>query len=289
MPTDARFLMCPPTYFEVSYVINPWMQGNVAKAQASEAAKQWDALHAALSRRARVELVDAAPGLPDMPFAANAGVVYRDIFVPSRFRHEERRGEEAHFERWFEAAGYTLKRPPQGVYFEGAGDALLDRGVSRLWMGWGHRTDLASADALQTMLDIEVQPLRLADPRFYHLDTCFCPLTGGFLLYNPAAFDDASRARIEACVPAGRRLAVDADDAQAFACNAVDLGDAVVMNRASPALKQGLRALGFDTLEVPLGEFMKSGGSAKCLTLRLDETGGMASGRIAPAANAVAG
>lgn len=282
MPTDARFLMCPPTYFEVSYVINPWMQGNVAKAQASEAAAQWDALHAALSRRARVELIEAAPGLPDMPFAANAGLVYRDTFVPSRFRHPERRGEEAHFERWFDAAGYTLKLPPQGVYFEGAGDALLDRGAARLWMGWGHRTDLASAEVLQAMLDIEVQPLRLADPRFYHLDTCFCPLTGGCLLYNPAAFDDASRARIEACVPARRRLAVVEQDALAFACNAVDVGDAVLMNQASPALKQGLRGLGFDTVEVPLGEFMKSGGSAKCLTLRLDEAGHPASRATAP-------
>lgn len=273
MANNARFLMCPPTFFEVSYVINPWMQGNVAQADASDAAAQWDTLHEALASRAQVALIDAAPGLPDMPFAANAGVVYRDVFVPSRFRHEERRGEEAHFERWFDAAGFRLQAPPEGVYFEGAGDALLDRGAERLWMGHGHRSDLACADMLRDTLDIDVQPLRLVDPRFYHLDTCFCPLTGGYLMYFPGAFDADSLARIEARVPAQRRLAVAAEDALAFACNAVDVGDAVLINRSNPALARGLRAFGYEAVEVPLGEFMKSGGSAKCLTLRLDEAG----------------
>jgi N-dimethylarginine dimethylaminohydrolase len=271
MANDARFLMCPPTYFEVAYVINPWMQGNVDRVRGTEATTQWNALHRALGRRAAVELIEPVAGLPDMPFTANAGLVYRDVFVPSRFRHAERRGEEAYFEHWFAAAGFTLRMPPHGLRFEGAGDALLDRGESRLWMGHGHRTDIGCAAALRDMLDIDVVPLRLVDPRFYHLDTCFCPLSGGYLMYFPAAFDAASLAAIEARVPAHRRLAVGEQDALDFACNAVDVGDAVLLNRASGVLSRALRAFGFDTVEVPLGEFMKSGGSAKCLTLRLDD------------------
>lgn len=271
MTHRPRFLMCLPTFFEVSYVINPWMLGNVDHVQIKQAHQQWRTLHDALSQRADVVLVDAAAGLPDMPFTANAGVVYRDAFVPSHFRHAERRGEEPLFEKWFEENGYRLSPFPD-VFFEGAGDALLDRGQSRLWMGHGHRTDIASADMLQAVLDIEVVPLRLVDPRFYHLDTCFCPLSGGVLMYFPEAFDAESRARIESRVPADRRLAVSEADAITFSCNAVDVGDAVLLNHASESLSGQLRTFGFETISVPLSEFMKSGGSAKCLTLRLDES-----------------
>jgi N-dimethylarginine dimethylaminohydrolase len=34
-----------------------------------------------------------------------------------------------------------------------------------------------------------VLPLELVNPRFYHLDTCFCPLAPGEALYYPDAFD----------------------------------------------------------------------------------------------------
>lgn len=271
MTARARFLMCPPTHFEVAYVINPWMEGQVDNVHRSQAREQWDVLHDALSACADVELVEAGQGLPDMPFTANAGVVLGDVFVPSRFAHNQRRGEEPMFERWFAGHGYRVQRLPGDLPFEGAGDALLDRAVPRLWMGHGHRTDLGCAAQLQDMLDIEVIPLRLVDPRFYHLDTCFCPLQGGVLMYYPAAFDDESRARIEARVPAGMRVPVDEADAGAFACNAVDTGDAVLLNRAGEALVGALRDFGYATVQVPLGEFMKSGGAAKCLTLRLDE------------------
>ena len=281
MTRRHRFLMCPPTFFEVSYVINPWMQGNVDHVQGTRALAQWQSLHRALNGRADVALIEAAAALPDMPFTANAGLVFGDTFVPSRFRHVERRGEEPHFEQWFGEQGFRVSAPPADVFFEGAGDALLDRGESRLWMGHGHRTDLASAQMLQAALDIDVVPLRLVDPRFYHLDTCFCPLTGGILMYYPAAFDADSRARIESRVPADRRLAVGEADAATFSCNAVDLGDAVVMNQASDTLSRQLHAFGFEAISVPLGEFMKSGGSAKCLTLRLDEED-QASGAVSP-------
>lgn len=271
MSRRARFLMCPPTHFEVAYVINPWMRDHVAGVRAAAAAAQWQALHDVIAARADVVRIEPAAGLPDMPFTANAGLVCGDRFVPSRFRHPQRRGEEAHFERWFADAGFAVHALPDDLYFEGAGDALLDRGAARLWMGHGHRTDAGCAAVLQAMLGLEVVPLRLVDDRFYHLDTCFCPLQGGRLLYYPAAFDADSLARIEARVPEALRVAVDEDDALAFACNAVDLGDAVALNRAGPALKRALHGFGYATLEVPLDEFMKSGGSAKCLTLRLDE------------------
>jgi lysine-ketoglutarate reductase/saccharopine dehydrogenase-like protein (TIGR00300 family) len=109
------------------------------------------------------------------------------------------------------------------------------------------------------------------DERFYHLDTCFCPLTGGYLLYYPPAFDSYSNRLIEMRVPAEKRIAIDEPDAVNFACNAVNVGQTVIMNQASDDLKAQLAAVGFEVVETPLTEFLKAGGAAKCLTLRVNE------------------
>ncbi|MFT4249183.1 MAG: arginine deiminase-related protein [Pseudomonas sp.] len=271
-PVRHRLLMCPPTHFAVEYVINPWMEGQLHQVATERALAQWQALRAiAETAGAAVEQVAPGAGLPDMPFAANAGLVLGGDFVPSRFRHPERRGEEALFIDWFERAGFRIRELPGSIFFEGAGDALLDRGAARLWMGHGHRSDLAAAPELEHMLDIEVVPLRLVDPRFYHLDTCFCPLRGGRLMYFPGAFDTASRQAIEARVPPHLRIAVEDADALDFACNAVDMDEVVLLNRASPALQRALAGFGYRVQQTPLDEFLRAGGSAKCLTLRLDE------------------
>jgi N-dimethylarginine dimethylaminohydrolase len=124
---------------------------------------------------------------------------------------------------------------------------------------------------LSDRLGAEVVTLKLVDQRFYHLDTCFCPLEGGYAMYYPPAFDEASRAVIEKRIPAAKRIAIDEEDALAFACNAVNIDETVVVNRATPAFVKALAAKKFEVLQSPLAEFMKAGGSAKCLTLRLDE------------------
>jgi N-dimethylarginine dimethylaminohydrolase len=273
--TVPRILMCAPTFFEVSYVINPWMTGHVHDTTAERSRRQWDALRETVARHADVVVQPAAEGQPDMVFAANAGLVFGNSFVPSRFRYDERKGEEPHNHAWFARHGFDVVELPEGVFFEGAGDALFDRGTSRrLWMGHGHRSDAEAAPALARLLDVEVLPLKLADPRFYHLDTCFCPLANGYTLYFPAAFDAASLALIERHVPPAERIVVDEHDAVEFACNAVNLGRVVILNRASGGLRSRLEAAGFMVIEVALDEYMKSGGAAKCLTLRLDEAVG---------------
>ncbi|KAG9579910.1 hypothetical protein KCV01_g15946, partial [Aureobasidium melanogenum] len=274
--TVPRVLMCAPTFFEVSYVINPWMTDHVNDTTTERSRRQWDALRETIARHADVVLQPPVEGLPDMTFAANAGLVFGNAFVTSRFRYPQRQGEEAHARAFFQRHGFDIVELPDGVFFEGAGDALFDRGTARrLWMGHGHRSDLAAAGELAKSLDIEVIPLKLADPRFYHLDTCFCPLAQGYTLYFPAAFDAASLASIERHVPPGLRIAVDEHDAVEFACNAVNLGRVVILNRASEKLRSRLEGAGFMLIEVALDEFMKSGGAAKCLTLRLDEAVGV--------------
>lgn len=265
------FLMCPPRHYEVSYVINPWMEGNVAHADLGLAARQWQALRDGLARVAEVREMPSAAGVPDMVFTANAGLVLQDKVVLSHFRHAERQAEEPHFRAWFESQGLRVLAMPAGIPFEGAGDALLDRQSELLWMGYGHRTDVRAAPLIAGWLEIEVQSLQLVDPRFYHLDTCFCPLEGGYVMAYLPAFDAASRKAIAGRVPAHRLIAVGEEDALHFACNAVNAGRHVFLNQASPQLRAQLEGKGFEVHETPLSEFMKAGGAAKCLTLKLNE------------------
>jgi len=275
------FLMCPPEYFNVAYIINPWMHGNLRRIDNAVAKQQWRSLYDVLTDHATVRLVLPQPGSPDMVFTANAGLVKGRRFIASRFRYPERQNEEPYFADWFMDRGYEVSLMPRDVPFEGAGDALFDRGPGSslagtgsnnwLWLAYGHRSIEAAREVLAARLDAEVVVLRLVDQRFYHLDTCFCPLEGGCLLYYPAAFDDESRAAIEKRVPAARRIAIGEEDALAFACNAVNFASTVVVNHATKEFVQALARKGFEVVQTPMSEFMKAGGSAKCLTLRLDE------------------
>ena len=268
---ESRFLMCPPTHYDVDYVINPWMEGNVHRSAKAVAAAQWQQLQEVLAGHARVEQLEPQPGLPDLVFTANAGVVVDDSVVLARFFHPERQGEEPWFQQWFASQGYRVTLLPADLPFEGAGDALLDRSGGWLWAGYGFRSELAAHPLLAEALAVEVLSLRLMDERFYHLDTCFCPLSDGTLLYYPPAFDFYSNRLIETRVPAAKRLVVGEADALAFACNAVNVGRSVILNQASAGLRHQLETRGYDLVETPLSEFLKAGGAAKCLTLRLDE------------------
>src|SRR5579884_2206253 len=267
----VRFLMCPPDKYEVDYVINPWMEGNIHKASPEQAMGQWEGLYSLLSQHAEVERITPQAGLPDMVFTANAGVIVGDKFVLSRFLHRERQGEEAPFKKWFTKQGFEVFELPPDLPFEGAGDALMDRAGACLWAGYGFRSELDSHPHLARWLNIEVISLRLIDPRFYHLDTCFCPLEDGWLLYYPQAFDAYSNRLIEQRVPAEKRLTVGEADAVRFACNAVNIGKNIFVNQFSADLRARVEAAGFEIIETPLSEFMKAGGAAKCLTLRLTE------------------
>ena len=266
-----RILMCAPDHYDVDYVINPWMEGNIHKSSRDRAVEQWRGLYQVLKSHATVDLVTPQKGVPDMVFTANAGLVLGDNVVLSRFLHKERQGEEPFFKAWFEENGYNVYELPKDLPFEGAGDALLDREGRWLWAGYGFRSELDSHPYLAKWLDIEVLSLRLIDERFYHLDTCFCPLANGYLLYYPGAFDAYSNRLIEMRVASEKRIAIAEADAVNFACNTVNIENVVVMNKASDNLKARLGEVGFQVQETPLTEFLKAGGAAKCLTLRVTE------------------
>ncbi|HEB90997.1 MAG TPA: nitrate reductase [Deltaproteobacteria bacterium] len=266
-----RLLVCPPRYFRVDYVINPWMTEQIGRVDGELARKQWGELMESLSREASLLEIEPSACSPDMCFTANAGLAASDRVVPARFRMPERSREEGFFERWFVRSGFEVFRLPGDEAFEGEGDALFQPGDGLLWAGHGERSRHATHDELGRIFDVEVVSLGLVDSRFYHLDTCLAPLPGGRLIYYPGAFDEASKHAIESRIAPERRLAVEEDDAVGFACNLLRLGDRIFLNRASPKLRRALARWGFETFERPVGEFLKAGGGVKCLSMMLDQ------------------
>ncbi|MGA2050391.1 MAG: arginine deiminase-related protein [Terracidiphilus sp.] len=258
-----------PKLYEVSYVINPWMRGNLGNSSQRRAMEQWETLYDALLPLANIHLIEQVAGSPDMVFTANAGLARGGIVAISSFYHPERQEEEQHFRRWFVEAGYSIVDLPRETPFEGEGDALFSSDMSRLWVGYGTRTLQTSHLILRSLWDAEVVGLHLIDPRFYHLDTCFAPLDDGLVLYFPPAFDAVSLARIEGFYSQEHRIAVGEADAVRFACNAVNIGRTIVLNRIGAKLERTLRDRGFDVVQLDLDEFLKAGGAAKCLVMKL--------------------
>lgn len=262
-----RFLMCEPNFFEVCYVINPWMEGNLGKVNNSLAKQQWKNLYDIVAKQASVSLIEPIAGLPDMTFTANAGVVRGKDFLVSSFRHAERQPEAKFFEKFFSSHGYQVLHLTEKTIFEGAGDALFDA-QKRLWFGSGIRSESHALEGIVNALHVETHALELIDPRWYHLDTAFCPLPEGRAMAYAGAF---SRKSVEVLNHAfGENILwVSKMDAENFVCNAVSIGRNVIMYRASAELKLALAQRGFDIIEADVSEFLKAGGACKCLTLEI--------------------
>ena len=259
-------LMCPPDHYGIEYEINPWMS-RVRQSDSDLARRQWHALHDRLvSLGIDVRLMRAVERLPDLVFTANAGLVWRGTAFLSRFRHPARQGETAYDDAWFREAGFETVAPPESWSFEGAGDALFCGDT--LFGGYIIRSEIAALQWVAGEMGCRVIPLQLIDPRYYHLDTCFCPLNPTTAIVHLPAFDEYGRQALRQHVPT--LIEVRAEEAQRFACNAVVVGRNVVLNTGCQDLEEQLRERGYTPHSTPLDEFIKAGGSAKCLTLRLD-------------------
>jgi len=260
--------MCRPTFYTIAYEINPWMH-LARQANHPRALQQWNQLYQTLTKtlRVRVSLLPPQPRVPDLVFTANAGLVVGRTLIRSNFRHPQRRREEPIVEQQFRRMGYRVVRLPRRFNFEGEGDALWVGDT--LVFGFRFRSDAQAHVQLSRLLKARVLPVELTDRRFYHLDTCFCPLDGQAVLWFPKAFDRYGRKVIEGL--ATDCVAVSERDAVRFACNAIVIGRAIVMQTGvSSALRRALARRGFTIHQVDLSEFLKAGGSAKCLALRLN-------------------
>ena len=279
--------LCPPWSFDVNYSINPWMEGNFHQVDRLQASSQWNELFNTLrSAGANLKVIAPPPAdCPDAVFIANAGLLFKRNFILSRFRFEERAAEEPFFAAQFApgtSADVSLLHTidagtREQVAFEGAGDCLFDRRLNVLWLGFGFRTQLGAKPWIERHIDacagheVVLRPLELVDPRFYHLDTCFCPLDTGQLLWYPEAFSDHSRYVIDLWY-GERGIPICEEDALNFACNAVSVGKKVILPKISRYTEQLLSERdGLEVLQVDMSQYLRSGGACKCLTLEAVE------------------
>ena len=248
------------------------MAGNVHRPLRDRAFAQWRKLFEGLQPFADVRILQAERECPDMTFLAHTALLQYGVAAISSFAHTQRQPEERHLRCWLEEAGFLIWNTPREIAFEGGGDAIFDETAPILWAAHGVRTCERSHTHLAAAWHVRVESLHLIDPRFYHLDTCFTPLHGGFVLYYPDAFDRQSQARIESVYPKERRLIVTEAEATQFACNVLNVERHIFMGEVRGSIERRLESAHYDVHSFPISEFLRGGGSVRSLALRLSDS-----------------
>jgi N-dimethylarginine dimethylaminohydrolase len=275
MPEPSGVLMCPPDHYDVLDVKNPFMAGQVGSVNRGLARRQWEEVKAAFESAGKpVSLITPVEGLEDMVFCANQTFVgvnpkMEKVCLLAQMRHSSRRREVPAFEAWFKEKGYTIAKLKEGVSFEGAGDAIWHPGKRLIWGGHGFRSQVEAYDEVARAFESPVVLLKLVNEKFYHLDTCFCPLTSEAVLIYPSAFDAESLGLILKIFPIVL-TAGEGEGGRLLACNAavVDSKTAILQKGAS-AVARHMGVMGLRVIEVDTSEFIKSGGSAYCMKMYL--------------------
>jgi N-dimethylarginine dimethylaminohydrolase len=257
-----HYVMTPPQFFAVDYAINPWMDTDTP-VDVAVAVAQWAHLRDTYRQLGHVvDLVAPVPGLPDMVYAANGGLILNGAAVVARFKYPQRQQESLAYADWMTSHGYT---PVQTRHVnEGQGD-LLPIGEMIL-AGHGFRTDPRAHAEIAEIFGRPVVGLQLVDPRFYHLDTALSVLDAT-IAYYPPAFARSSRAQLETLFPDA--IVVESADAYVFGLNAVSDGRHVVHPAAAVGFAEQLSRAGFEPIGVEMSELLKGGGSVKCCTLEV--------------------
>lgn len=276
-PASTSVLFAEPTHFDVQYVINPHMAGNIGGVDRDLAQRQWEELVGVYRQLGfTIEILPAEPGLPDLCFVANQSmpVHYSDgtrAVILSNMHAPQRRPEVAVVARWFESKGWPLLRiPDEEAHFEGMGDANWHPGHRVVYGGYGWRTQHTAYIKRRDFVKAPVVALELSDVRFYHLDTCFSPLDAHTALIVREAFMPNGLSLLEQCFE--RLIDCPIDEAADFlAANGhCPDGKHFIVDRGAQRTAALVREAGFEVIEVDTSEFRKSGGSVQCLKLMLD-------------------
>ncbi len=289
-----RVLMCPWTFPQVKWEINPFMHCNT-QPDPERARLEWIMLmEAYLQLGIEVHLIPPVRNLHDMVYTANAGWGRKNVFVVSRFRHKERREESLFYHKWLTQHGFGVLTTSH--FFEGQGD-LITTNLAYL-LGYGARSEWGVLDELQNIFHFgkPIIPLQLIDPAFYHLDTClFSWKPENLIMYYPDAFTKEGINKLNELPFI--KIEVTREEALSFVCNSVYCGKTALIGGASQRLldifrKQKMRVFEIKNLgeltslfekdgtvhkqlstviSLPLPtELLKGGGSYRCCSLFLD-------------------
>jgi N-dimethylarginine dimethylaminohydrolase len=257
-----QVLLCRPDHFEVTYQINPWMQ--VGAVNTLKAQQQWQNLRQTLELLdISVEIIPQQPGVPDMVFAVDQGIVQDQRVLLASFHHPERQVETQYYHQWFSDHGYQV-HTTTGSHFEG-GEYLAWK--SLYFVGTGFRTESAAIPVFEDFVKTEVISLELVDPQFYHLDMCLLPLSEKQVMYYPPAFSPASQQVLQQRVP--ELIELTAAEAALFGANCLVIDRTVLLSAINPTLSATLSSLGYQPLTVDVSEFRKAGGGIHCLVMPL--------------------
>lgn len=271
------FLLCNPDEYDVTYAINPYMETCLGKIDRELARKEWQAFSETLcDLGAQIKVRTPWSGCPDMVFMSDPGLVVGNVFLGGRFSKPERSRENEAAVEWMMSLGYEVRTLPEGMFWEGNGELLCglksDGTVDgTLFGGFGIRSTPEAYDWVADQLGFELTKVELTDPYCYHLDTCFTALPGGFaMLYAPAVSAESEKA-IRARFASGHIYEATREDVLGFGLNAIIVGRNIVSNAFTERMSDWLRDRGFQPIAAPVGEFVKAGGSTKCLSLKIHQ------------------
>src|SRR5438270_3785043 len=118
-----KLLLCPPTYFDVTYEINPWMSTH-NKVDSEKVSQEYKTLKKTYENLgAEIFEITQVPKLPDMVYATDFGIAVNNTFISANFKHDERKKEADLARSFFKKQDFKVKSLPENVYFEG-GDML---------------------------------------------------------------------------------------------------------------------------------------------------------------------
>lgn len=256
-----KALMCNPLYFTVEHVYNPWMiPGSV---DTKKAIRQWNKLKKIYEDLGvAIEVIDQVKGINDMVFATDQGLVQGREVLLSNFRPPERQPERAEYKKWFEKNNYTIHELPSHHYLEGNGETYFWNDI--IFVGTGVRSDPEIPKFLQKFYDREVVYVKIIDRAFFHLDVGFFPLNNEIVFYYPPAYSPGTIKEFKKRIP--NLIEFTKEEAFGFCANSVVTDHHVIVQKGNPTFIKKLHELGYQTTEVDLGEFIKSGGGAHCLT-----------------------
>lgn len=268
-------LLCAPDEYDVTYAINPYMETCLGKIDRALAREEWKRFHDKLCNLGvQIKVRTPWKDCPDMVFMSDPGLVVGNLFLAGRFSKPERTPENEAAVEWMTELGFEVRQLPPGMFWEGNGELLCglkaDGTVDgTLWGGYGIRSDAAAYDWVAEQLGFELTKIQLTDPYCYHLDTCFTVLPGGYaMLYSPA-MSKASERAIRNRFAEDKIYEATREDVLCFGMNAIILGQQIVANAFTDGMDRWLKQRGFDPIPAPVGEFVKAGGSTKCLSLKV--------------------
>jgi len=280
-----KVLLCSPEFFDIIDVKNAHMEGQEGMLNKEIALKQWNDLKNIYEKLKSeniiddVLVIDGAEDCEDMVFCANQTLPWiknngHKMVVLSKMRHASRQREVPYFKDFFAKHGYEILELNKARMFEGMGDTIPHPGKKLFYGGYGHRTDLAAYEEISGILNVPIVTIELPNENFYHLDTCFVPLSEDSVMLCKEAFTAEGLEEISKLFK-NIFYIPEVEAIETFCLNAhviINSGKGVrvaIIQSGSKVAKEVLLKNNYRIFETETGEFMKSGGSVFCMKMMM--------------------